>query len=127
MSDLKINHPCWGHNCEKYTKAEIFYEEVVKVWKNQDERPLLFEMFLLELGIVPSTIEHWKTCKPDNLKVLERVKLYSNSSIFHAIKGNPNAILKFWELTTEKEVIDTENKIQLNSLLKTDKENTNEF
>jgi hypothetical protein len=127
---LEIKHPCWGHSCDKYTNPELLYEEILVIYKKQKELPITFEMFLLELEIRATTPEHWKTCKPMNLKVLEYVELYSDRSVFNSIRSNAGAVMKFWELTKDKKLKTSDSSSRsedLKELIKKNEESNNEF
>jgi hypothetical protein len=94
--------PCWGHNCDKYQEPGILHAKVMEIIENRrNDTVFAYVAFLGELGLLPSTPQHWKECKPLNLKVLEVVKMLCDQSIFNSIKNEPKLIFEYWKLTKD--------------------------
>ena len=103
MNNQAYENPCWGHNCEKYTSVDQLRTAVREVYEVKKDQILPYAFFLKELGLKKSTPQHWKTCRPLNLKILEDVETYCEESIFNGIKSKPELVFKYWELTRHKE------------------------
>ena len=84
MNNKAYEDPCWGHNCEKYSSVDALKVKVAKVYQKRKDQVLPYILFLTELGLKKSILQHWKTCKPlslgqrgassrdqGNLKILE--------------------------------------------------------
>lgn len=75
---MDINNKCWGHNCKEYSDALQLWDkikEIVRVYNN-DKIVLTFKHLLFKLDIDETTPLHWSSCKPNNLKVLEVVRIW---------------------------------------------------
>jgi len=93
------------------------------VAKTTDKIPFPFIKFLRKLRILPSTLEHWKTCKPINLKLIEGVRLFCEETIFDSISGDSKLVLEYMKpirtnlvQVETKDVSSTEEKIPINFL-----------
>lgn len=123
---VNITHDCWGHNCEKYTNPQVLYDAIIKT--ANEKKPITYYAFLLELGITPSTANHWRTCKPNNLKLLEYVEMWVENAVSYMIKDNPNLVLKYWELTRNRtEETPKEKAIEISELIKKGEKHGNPF
>jgi len=126
MNKINITHDCWGHNCERYANPQILYNEIIRIAK--EKKPITYYAFLLELGITPSTPNHWRKCKPNNLKLLEYVEMWVENAVSYMIKDNPNLVLKYWELTRNRsEETPKEKTIEISELIKKGEKNDNPF
>lgn len=93
---------CWGHRCEYFKETETLHQEIEKVFKKvSDVKGITYPTFLWKLRLLGSTPQHWKTCRPTNLKLLEMIKSFCNSTAEKVARKHPSLFIKFWEKTLE--------------------------
>lgn len=98
--------PCYGHQCDTYKLTYTLHAEAERIysqWKSAKQVAFPFFKFLRDLGITPTTLEHWKTCRPTNLKVMEQVRLFCDVSVLDALSGDPKLMLEGYKLTKKEE------------------------
>lgn len=106
-------NPCYGHLCKEYEYAEDLdrkINEIYQDWDSTEKRAFPFIKFLRRLGIVRSTLSHWKTCRPANLKLIEKIKLFCEETMFDSISDNKNHVLRYMEITKPKAEVKEEDK-----------------
>lgn len=106
----------------QYQEPSDLHKQVIKfidTERTKGESAFTYPAFLDKLDILPSTPQHWKTCKPLNLKILETVKAWCDQTIFNSIKNEPKLVFEYWKLTKDdnKEVTErnTEKFIEVDS------------
>ena len=116
---------CYGHQCDTYKLAYALQEEVERIYHNWDRTKQVFFPYikflrllviqnvtiLLEqkgaLKILPSTIDHWKTCRPANLRIMEQVKLFCDETMVDYFSDTPRLVFEYFRLTQPPTRIDT--------------------
>ena len=111
--------------CEEYKYTEDLHIEINKVyqrWNSAEKRAFPFIKFLRELRIIPSTLDHWKTCKPTHLKLMEGVKLFCEETVFDYISDDKRRVLEYVRIaqpkTEEKEETQEQDKVPLDFLIR---------
>jgi len=80
---------------------------------NTKRQVIPLNRLLYELGIDHSTLQHWKECKPNNLKIINKARVWCEDTIFHAIQRDPKLVFEYWKLTRQGETPDTKGKENL--------------
>jgi|SRR5581483_8820596 len=110
-SNKKYEDACFGHLCDVYKFTEDLHKRIDEIygeWDSVKKRAFPFPKFLRQLGILPSTLTHWKTCRPTNLKLIEGVKAFCDETIFDSISDDKKLVLEYIKLIKPKNEVQDE-------------------